>query len=224
MVSPAVVAGLMAKLVAGREAGRQAPQLPSALAQGSLEPGETLPLKLKWILRREFWPQFQNLLKQGTEVGSQEGAVLQGHVGITLAQGHTGGMVGQAYGDITTAWGHVDIMVSWGHVDGPGYRGRVLHLLATVPTREEGLGEVKMCHNLGGGVREQARDPRGGLPTPKSVPAAVTPHSSSYSGSRALLSSRTEDLQGDAHPPLECPQRGDEGCSSPCTGTQRVPR
>lgn len=36
--------------------------------QGSLEPGETLPLKLKWILRREFWPQFQNLLKQGTEV------------------------------------------------------------------------------------------------------------------------------------------------------------
>lgn len=38
--------------------------------QGSLEPGETLPLKLKWILRREFWPQFQNLLKQGTEVGA----------------------------------------------------------------------------------------------------------------------------------------------------------
>ncbi|XP_058667897.1 transient receptor potential cation channel subfamily M member 2 [Ammospiza nelsoni] len=39
-----------------------------ALPGGSLEPGETLPLKLKWILRREFWPQFQNLLKQGTEV------------------------------------------------------------------------------------------------------------------------------------------------------------
>ncbi|OXB58661.1 hypothetical protein ASZ78_003628 [Callipepla squamata] len=38
-----------------------------ALPGGSLEPGETLPLKLKWILRREFWPQFQNLLKQGTE-------------------------------------------------------------------------------------------------------------------------------------------------------------
>uniref|UniRef100_A0A8C4KNU9 Nudix hydrolase domain-containing protein n=1 Tax=Dromaius novaehollandiae TaxID=8790 RepID=A0A8C4KNU9_DRONO len=27
-----------------------------------------LPLKLKWILRREFWPQFQNLLKHGTEI------------------------------------------------------------------------------------------------------------------------------------------------------------
>ncbi|KAJ7421358.1 Transient receptor potential cation channel subfamily M member 2 [Willisornis vidua] len=39
-----------------------------ALPGGSLEPGETLPLKLKWILRREFWSQFQNLLKQGTEV------------------------------------------------------------------------------------------------------------------------------------------------------------
>ncbi|XP_075363846.1 transient receptor potential cation channel subfamily M member 2 isoform X4 [Mycteria americana] len=39
-----------------------------ALPGGSLEPGETLPLKLKWILRREFWPQFQNLLKQGTEI------------------------------------------------------------------------------------------------------------------------------------------------------------
>ncbi|XP_053929922.1 transient receptor potential cation channel subfamily M member 2 isoform X3 [Cuculus canorus] len=39
-----------------------------SLPGGSLEPGETLPLKLKWILRREFWPQFQNLLKQGTEI------------------------------------------------------------------------------------------------------------------------------------------------------------
>ncbi|XP_076197969.1 transient receptor potential cation channel subfamily M member 2 isoform X2 [Aptenodytes patagonicus] len=39
-----------------------------ALPGGSLEPGEMLPLKLKWILRREFWPQFQNLLKQGTEI------------------------------------------------------------------------------------------------------------------------------------------------------------
>ncbi|NXA55395.1 TRPM2 protein, partial [Nothocercus julius] len=39
-----------------------------ALPGGSLEPGELLPLKLKWILRREFWPQFQNLLKQGTEI------------------------------------------------------------------------------------------------------------------------------------------------------------
>uniref|UniRef100_A0A663LU42 Transient receptor potential cation channel subfamily M member 2 n=1 Tax=Athene cunicularia TaxID=194338 RepID=A0A663LU42_ATHCN len=39
-----------------------------ALPGGSLEPGETLPLKLKWILRREFWPQFQTLLKQGTEI------------------------------------------------------------------------------------------------------------------------------------------------------------
>uniref|UniRef100_A0A8D0F033 Transient receptor potential cation channel subfamily M member 2 n=1 Tax=Strix occidentalis caurina TaxID=311401 RepID=A0A8D0F033_STROC len=39
-----------------------------SLPGGSLEPGETLPLKLKWILRREFWPQFQTLLKQGTEI------------------------------------------------------------------------------------------------------------------------------------------------------------
>lgn len=58
-----------------REAGLMASRaealwLTSPLAQGSLEPGETLPLKLKWILRREFWPQFQNLLKQGTEVGA----------------------------------------------------------------------------------------------------------------------------------------------------------
>ncbi|XP_066475364.1 transient receptor potential cation channel subfamily M member 2 isoform X1 [Tiliqua scincoides] len=39
-----------------------------ALPGGSLEPGETLPEKLKRILRREFWPQFQKLLNQGTEV------------------------------------------------------------------------------------------------------------------------------------------------------------
>ncbi|XP_048362343.1 transient receptor potential cation channel subfamily M member 2 isoform X1 [Sphaerodactylus townsendi] len=39
-----------------------------ALPGGSLEPGEALPQKLKWILRREFWPQFQKLLNQGTEV------------------------------------------------------------------------------------------------------------------------------------------------------------
>uniref|UniRef100_A0A8C0JAN4 Transient receptor potential cation channel subfamily M member 2 n=1 Tax=Chelonoidis abingdonii TaxID=106734 RepID=A0A8C0JAN4_CHEAB len=39
-----------------------------ALPGGSLEPGESLPLKLKRVLRREFWPQFQNLLNQGAEV------------------------------------------------------------------------------------------------------------------------------------------------------------
>uniref|UniRef100_A0A8D2JAJ1 Transient receptor potential cation channel subfamily M member 2 n=1 Tax=Varanus komodoensis TaxID=61221 RepID=A0A8D2JAJ1_VARKO len=39
-----------------------------ALPGGSLEPGEALPQKLKRILRREFWPQFQKLLNQGTEV------------------------------------------------------------------------------------------------------------------------------------------------------------
>ncbi|XP_062988393.1 transient receptor potential cation channel subfamily M member 2 isoform X1 [Elgaria multicarinata webbii] len=39
-----------------------------ALPGGSLEPGEALPQKLKRVLRREFWPQFQKLLNQGTEV------------------------------------------------------------------------------------------------------------------------------------------------------------
>uniref|UniRef100_A0A7M4EAT9 Transient receptor potential cation channel subfamily M member 2 n=1 Tax=Crocodylus porosus TaxID=8502 RepID=A0A7M4EAT9_CROPO len=39
-----------------------------ALPGGSLEPGESLPLKLKHVLRREFWTQFQNLLNQGTEI------------------------------------------------------------------------------------------------------------------------------------------------------------
>uniref|UniRef100_A0A670JDG5 Transient receptor potential cation channel subfamily M member 2 n=1 Tax=Podarcis muralis TaxID=64176 RepID=A0A670JDG5_PODMU len=39
-----------------------------ALPGGSLQPGEALPQKLKRILRREFWPQFQKLLNQGTEV------------------------------------------------------------------------------------------------------------------------------------------------------------
>lgn len=63
----------VAKLVTVREAGLMAcPTADLYLAQGSLEPGETLPLKLKWILRREFWPQFQNLLKQGTEVGGTQ--------------------------------------------------------------------------------------------------------------------------------------------------------
>ncbi|KAM3835803.1 LOW QUALITY PROTEIN: transient receptor potential cation channel subfamily M member 2 [Vipera latastei] len=39
-----------------------------ALLGGSLEPGEALPQKIKQILRREFWPQFQKLLNQGTEI------------------------------------------------------------------------------------------------------------------------------------------------------------
>ncbi|KYO36053.1 transient receptor potential cation channel subfamily M member 2 isoform X1 [Alligator mississippiensis] len=39
-----------------------------ALPGGSLEPGESLPLKLKHVLRREFWTQFQNLLNQGTKI------------------------------------------------------------------------------------------------------------------------------------------------------------
>lgn len=39
-----------------------------ALPGGSREPGETLPRKLKQVLRREFWPSFENLLAQGTEV------------------------------------------------------------------------------------------------------------------------------------------------------------
>lgn len=43
--------------------------LASLSAQGSREPGETLPRKLKQVLQREFWPSFQNLLLQGTEVG-----------------------------------------------------------------------------------------------------------------------------------------------------------
>ncbi|XP_061490401.1 transient receptor potential cation channel subfamily M member 2 isoform X2 [Rhineura floridana] len=39
-----------------------------ALPGGSLQPGEALPQKMKRVLRREFWPQFQKLLNQGTEI------------------------------------------------------------------------------------------------------------------------------------------------------------
>ncbi|KAG8505754.1 Transient receptor potential cation channel subfamily M member 2, partial [Galemys pyrenaicus] len=39
-----------------------------ALPGGSREPGETLPWKLKQVLRREFWTSFENLLAQGAEV------------------------------------------------------------------------------------------------------------------------------------------------------------
>ncbi|XP_007945494.1 transient receptor potential cation channel subfamily M member 2 [Orycteropus afer afer] len=39
-----------------------------ALPGGSQEPGEMLPRKMKQILRREFWPSFESLLKQGAEV------------------------------------------------------------------------------------------------------------------------------------------------------------
>ncbi|XP_008565916.1 PREDICTED: transient receptor potential cation channel subfamily M member 2 [Galeopterus variegatus] len=39
-----------------------------ALPGGSREPGETLPRKLKQILRQESWPSFENLLKRGMEV------------------------------------------------------------------------------------------------------------------------------------------------------------
>lgn len=38
-------------------------------AQGSREPGEMLPRKLKRVLRQEFWVAFETLLMQGTEVG-----------------------------------------------------------------------------------------------------------------------------------------------------------
>ncbi|KAM4889199.1 LOW QUALITY PROTEIN: transient receptor potential cation channel subfamily M member 2 [Thomomys bottae] len=39
-----------------------------ALPGGSREPGETLPQKLKQVLRQEFWMPFETLLAQGTEV------------------------------------------------------------------------------------------------------------------------------------------------------------
>ncbi|XP_032132448.1 transient receptor potential cation channel subfamily M member 2 isoform X9 [Sapajus apella] len=39
-----------------------------ALPGGSREPGETLPRKLKQILRQEHWPSFEKLLKRGSEV------------------------------------------------------------------------------------------------------------------------------------------------------------
>lgn len=42
------------------------PPLP---AQGFREPGETLPRRLKQVLRREAWPAFESLLQQGVEVG-----------------------------------------------------------------------------------------------------------------------------------------------------------
>lgn len=45
------------------------PPAPASLsAQGSREPGEVLPRKLKQVLRREFWSSFESLLTQGTEV------------------------------------------------------------------------------------------------------------------------------------------------------------
>ncbi|XP_053773634.1 transient receptor potential cation channel subfamily M member 2 isoform X6 [Desmodus rotundus] len=39
-----------------------------ALPGGSREPGEMLPRKLKQVLQKEFWPSFESLLTQGTEV------------------------------------------------------------------------------------------------------------------------------------------------------------
>uniref|UniRef100_A0A2K5ELM0 Transient receptor potential cation channel subfamily M member 2 n=1 Tax=Aotus nancymaae TaxID=37293 RepID=A0A2K5ELM0_AOTNA len=39
-----------------------------ALPGGSREPGETLPRKLKQILRQEHWPSFEKVLKHGSEV------------------------------------------------------------------------------------------------------------------------------------------------------------
>ncbi|XP_078214848.1 transient receptor potential cation channel subfamily M member 2 isoform X7 [Callithrix jacchus] len=39
-----------------------------SLPGGSREPGETLPRKLKQILRQEHWPSFEKLLKHGSEV------------------------------------------------------------------------------------------------------------------------------------------------------------
>lgn len=42
---------------------------PPLSAQGSREPGETLPRKLKQVLQREFWPAFESLLARGKEVG-----------------------------------------------------------------------------------------------------------------------------------------------------------
>ncbi|XP_053513658.1 transient receptor potential cation channel subfamily M member 2 isoform X7 [Artibeus jamaicensis] len=39
-----------------------------ALPGGSREPGEVLPRKLKQVLQKEFWPSFESLLTQGTEV------------------------------------------------------------------------------------------------------------------------------------------------------------
>lgn len=38
-------------------------------SQGSREPGEMLPRKLKRVLRQDFWVPFETLLLQGTEVG-----------------------------------------------------------------------------------------------------------------------------------------------------------
>lgn len=137
-------------------------------------------------------------------------------------------MVGQAHGDTSVARGHVDIVVSRGHMGGFRLQGQGHHFLATAVPREEGPGQVKMCHISYLRAREQPRAPGGGLPTPKSVPA-VTPQGSSRTGSRALLSSRAEHLQGNAHPPPEPPGWPREAVrvahvASPCTGAQGVPR
>lgn len=64
---PAAHAGQVAR--GGRSPDGLADQPPPASAQGSREPGETLPRKLKQVLRHEFWASFENLLRQGAEVG-----------------------------------------------------------------------------------------------------------------------------------------------------------
>lgn len=82
-----------------------------------------------------------------------------GHVGITPSTWwyrHMG--TSPRHGDMWTSWCHKATRVAQG--TGAG----CITSWPTAPTREEGLGEVKTCHNACVGVREQPRDPGGGHP------------------------------------------------------------
>lgn len=169
-----------------------APQLTSALAQGSLEPGEVLPLKLKWILRREFWPQFQNLLKQGTEVGGTQlsqywgmrvlpqghGPVVRGMQATTLVQGHTDVMEAGAHGVITPVRGHVDATVS------PSVQRQSASPLGHGSRWEGTAGRGEDVPHQPPAVLGSGRQPRdpGAWPHTLSVPAAVALRDPSAAG------------------------------------------
>lgn len=79
-----------------------------------------LPLKLKWILRREFWPQFQNLLKRGTEVGGTQVSqwyrgmwVLQRYRGMQASPQYRGTQVSRQYRHMGASPQYRDMWTSW---------------------------------------------------------------------------------------------------------------
>lgn len=140
-----------------------------------------LPLKLKWILRREFWPQFQSLLKQGTEVGAcvcPSGTGTCGHHNSKGTCGHHG--------------------ATGSHGSPQGTGAGCITLWPVLPLGRDGLGRWKdtviVSHHAG----RQLRDPGDGPHAPVSVPAVIALHSSSCSGNRVLISRRANNLWQDA--------------------------